>query len=216
MNSHATIARWTAVGASTVWAAVLYFGGITIDGDVRRALAYLPTAAGFAVVAFDLWIWKLPGLNTLTGRPRIYGTWAAQIRPRAQSLIPSGGNRGPITAGIVIEQTYWTVAARVYTSESSSKTLVSTIVPDPDSRSSKELSYVYYNTPRQEFSERSHPHHGTTLLRVVGNDPLSLRGSYWTDRLTAGDIVLDRVDRKVNRSEEDVLATVNKNSNEKQ
>lgn len=62
MNSTAKVARWTAIGVSGTWAAVLFFTGLDLADNARRGLSYVPSIAGLLVVAFDLWLWKIPGV----------------------------------------------------------------------------------------------------------------------------------------------------------
>src|SRR5205809_1015833 len=49
---------------------------------------------------------------------------------------------------------------------------------------------VYRNEPRMSVRDRSAMHHGAILLQITGNPPTALRGTYWTDRMSAGDIEL--------------------------
>ncbi|RPE84870.1 hypothetical protein EDF28_0812 [Curtobacterium sp. PhB137] len=200
MNSNAPFARRIAVTVSAIWAAVLFLTGLDLDYDLRRLLAYVPSLVGFAVVVFDLWLWKIPGVSKITGRPRIYGTWQAKLTPNANSRIPERGNWGPIIGAMVIEQTFWTMSIRFHTDQSSSSSTTAALAADSESKQSRSLYFTYANKARQEHNERSYPHHGTTLLQVTGLDPQILEGSYWTDRLTAGDITLTLVDRRVDRS----------------
>ncbi|OBH30757.1 hypothetical protein A5692_18775 [Mycobacterium sp. E342] len=193
---------------SAVWAATLYLSGEHLDGDVRRGLSYLPSVIGLAVVAFDLWLWKLPGVSRITRRPHLYGTWRATLTPSAESHIPPGGDHGPIRAALVIEQTFWTTAVRLHTDQSNSASSTSSLAAVPDSKQTKTLYFTYANAARQEHSTRSVAHHGTTALRVAGVTPNSLHGTYWTDRLTTGDIDLVLVDRNTDRTEMDALDAV--------
>lgn len=208
MNSTARLARIVAVAVSGVWAAVLFFSGLDLDGDFRRGLAYLPSAIGFFVVAFDIWLWKVPGVSRLTGRPHIYGTWKATLTPAAASRIPQGGNRGPINAAMIIEQTFWTISVRLHTKQSGSASTTAALTPAVESKQSKTLYFTYSNRARQEHNERSYPHHGTTALHVTGIRPKTLDGTYWTDRLTAGDIVVERVSAATDLSSAEALATI--------
>jgi len=199
MNSNAPFARRIAVIVSAIWAAVLFLTGLNLDYDLRRLLAYVPSLVGFAVVAFDIWLWKIPVVSKITGRPRIYGTWQAKLTPNANSRIPKGGNWGPIVGAMVIEQTFWTMSVRFHTDQSSSSSTTAALAADSESKQSRSFYFTYANKARQEHNERSYPHHGTSLLQVTGLDPQILDGSYWTDRLTAGDITLTLVDRRVDR-----------------
>ena len=74
-----------------VWAAVPYVSNVHLGGDVRHGLTYLPSVVGFVAVTFDLWLWKLPWVSRITGRPHLYGTWRGTLMPSAESQIPPWG-----------------------------------------------------------------------------------------------------------------------------
>lgn len=205
MNSTAKVARWTAIGVSTVWAAVLFFTGPDLHDSTRRGLSYLPSIAGLLVVAFDLWLWKFPGVNRVTGRPHLWGTWKVELQPSTRAQIPKGGNRGPIPGVMIIEQTFWTTAVQFYTQESGSSSISAAIVNKTDSRQAKSLLFTYTNSARQAHSHRSHQHSGTCRLDVTGTTPESLSGIYWTDRITAGDMTVTLIDRKHDRPRDNAL-----------
>lgn len=205
VNANANFARGVAIAVSAVWAAVLFLTGLDLDDGVRRVMVYLPSLIGLLVVAFDLWLWRIPGISKVTGRPHIYGTWQATLTPNAESRIPPGGNWGPIVAAMVIEQTFWTTAIRLHTDQSSSASSTAQIVPAAESKQSKSIFFTYANRARQEHNQRSFPHHGTSLLHVTGIKPRTLEGSYWTDRLTSGDIVLRFISKKVDTPAADAL-----------
>ncbi|WP_282005541.1 hypothetical protein [Propioniciclava sinopodophylli] len=208
MNSTAKVARFTALGVSAVWAAILFLTGLDLHDNTRTGLSYLPSIAGLLVVLFDLWLWKLPGVSRLTGRPHLWGTWNVKLQPSAHALIPEGGNREAIPGVMIIEQTFWTAAVQFYTRESASSSISTTIVDKTDSKQAKSLLFTYANSARQEHRHRSHEHSGTCRLDVTGTTPSSLSGTYWTDRMTAGDMTLTLVDRTVDRARVDALAVV--------
>ncbi|ADJ27060.1 hypothetical protein Nwat_0076 [Nitrosococcus watsonii C-113] len=61
---------------------------------------------------------------------------------------------------------------------------------DPD-RQIKNVAYSYNSKPRLSLSERSIPHDGTAVLKIVEKPKQKLVGRYWTERLTKGEIVLE-------------------------
>lgn len=172
----------------------------------RPSSGQLPHAICIAAMVRPLW--KIPGVAHIAGWPRIYGTWKATLRPSSDSHIPPGGNRGPILGAMVIEQTFWTTAVPFHTDQSSSRSSTSAIATDIDSRQSKSFFFTYSNWAKQEHNARSYPHHGTTLLQIIGGEPKSLQGTYWTDHLTAGDVNLELVDRSTSRTQTDALSAV--------
>jgi hypothetical protein len=186
------VIRAVAVAVSVVWTVVLYLSGIELSTAGQRVVAYIPTALVFLTVAFDLWLWKLPSINRLHGRPRIYGNWATTISPHPDSRIPDGGDPGPIAAKTVIEQTFWTLTVMMKTAESESISRAENIAPDGGSRTRKVLTYTYSNTPKLAVRDRSPIHVGATMLTLEGPEPQTMSGIYWTDRLTIGDLALVR------------------------
>ncbi len=106
--------------------------GVDLAATTQRLLAYLPTVAVLLAVAFDSWLWKLPGMNKLTGRPRLDGTWRTTLTPHADSHIPDGGNRGPIRALICIEQTFWTLSVSLITDQSRSQSSTASLAANTD------------------------------------------------------------------------------------
>jgi hypothetical protein len=198
-KDQARLVRIVAVGVSAAWGIVLHLSGVTVEGSTQRLLAYIPSVLVLLTVAFDLWVWKWPGVHKLVGRPRVDGTWRTTIRPHEKSRIPKNGNRGPITSAVVIEQTFWTVTVRLLTAESSSMSEVASMRAHGDSREQRLLTYTYRNEPKQQHRPRSSPHRGACEFTVVGRLPRTVSGTYWTDRFTVGDMDLVLVDRRKDR-----------------
>ncbi|MFI7536260.1 hypothetical protein [Streptosporangium sp. NPDC049376] len=194
MPSHAQFARWGATVLSIAYAIALYATGVHPQTGVGKAISYVPTVISLAVVAFDKWLWRIPGIHRLVGRPRLDGTWKATLRPTLESRIPEGGNRGPINAYVMIEQTYWSISITLITVESMSHSrgAVFNKIADGDRNY---LSFVYGNRPRQEHALRSPPHIGAVEWAIAGRTPQEISGHYWTDRLTTGDMQLQFVGR---------------------
>jgi hypothetical protein len=188
--------RVTVTAVSAIYAVVLYASGIRLQHDARQLLAYLPSVSGILVVIFDSWAWKWPAIHNLTGRPRIDGTWIATLRPRQDSHIPAGGNRKPIQAAIIIDQTYWSLGITLLTRESASYSTAASLRRHGDSRNRRTATYTYANEPAQEHRPRSQPHVGAAQLHVSGRRPAQVTGMYWTDRFTAGDLDLRLLDRR--------------------
>jgi len=193
----ATLVRIVTLIITTLYTAVLYFFHASIQGTPAKILTYVPTAVGFGLLFFDVLIWRLPLVHRLVKRPRIGGTWVGILSPASESRIPAEGNRGPIPAAIVIEQTYWSIGVTLMTAESSSQSTSTSLRADPSSPGRRVLAYTYLNEPKQEHRTRSPAHAGASQLRVVGRLPKQLNGTYWTDRLTAGDMEFEFVDREV-------------------
>lgn len=199
-RDQARLIRIVAVAVSAAWGIALYFSGVDLNDSTRRLLAYIPSASVLLAVVFDLYVWKWPGIHRMVGRPRVDGTWRTTIRPHEKSRIPKAGNRGPIQSAVVIEQTFWTISVRLLTAESSSMSEVASLRSHGESREQRLLTYTYRNEPKQEHRPRSSPHRGACEFTVVGRLPQKVSGTYWTDRFTVGDMDLEFVDRKRDRS----------------
>lgn len=194
MNRPGQIVRIIAVGVGLAYSLVLYLTGVRIDADVRRGLAYLPTLATFLLTAWDLWVWRWPLVWRAAARPRLDGLWAVTLHPTAESHIPKDGNRGPIPAYLVVKQTYWTIAVRLFTEESASVSR-SFFWDGSHGTGTEWLTFVYENTPMQRHQNRSKRHLGTCSFRPGNRRPVEIEGTYFTDRYTQGDMSLTFVSR---------------------
>jgi hypothetical protein len=167
------------------------FSDVPLPNGAQRLVAYLPTLAAVTVVAFDLWIWRWPVIGSWTHRPRLQGDWTVSIAPRADSKIP-GGTAEKRFATATIDQSFWTIGVTLETEESVSATLSATLERITARSSVSRLSYTYLNTPDAAVRPSSPTHLGAVQVLVRGKYPRELRGTYWTDRLTAGDIRFSR------------------------
>ena len=192
MSRPSNTVRVVATIIGLAYAAALYVSGVHLQSNVKSAVGYLPTAAVLLLALWDLWLWHLPGIQRVARRPWLTGTWSTTLQPTADSHIPPGGNRGPITAYVVVKQSFWSIAVRQYTAESRSESRASVWT---GTSGANLLTYVYENRPLQRFEARSRPHLGTTALDIVGLRPDVIHGEYFTDRYTKGDMELRLVDR---------------------
>lgn len=196
MTTPAKTVRVTTVTVSAIYAGALYVAGLRLNQDVKHVLAYLPTLGGFAVVGFDKWFWKASILRRVLPRPRVDGLWKTTLKPSPDSHIPAGGNRGPIPAYVVIEQSYWSIHVCLFTGESKSSSKAASFTQSPDSQQ-QTLMFTYTNQPKQEHLARSPRHIGACELDIAKAAPTSMSGLYFTERLTRGDMELSLVDRSI-------------------
>ena|GEM_PF-442113 len=189
-----TLVRFAVLGVGLAYTAILALSGISLDSTAKVIVGLLPAGASLVLLGWDLWGWRIPPLNRLTHRPRIDGLWEVTLTPTAESHIPEGGNRGPIPAYIVINQSFWSLHVRQMTAESGSdsKSFFWSHAPGEEV---ERLSFLYQNDPRPEHRDRSHPHLGSCSLNTARRVPRSIRGIYFTDRYTQGEMDLRLVDR---------------------
>ncbi|MBT2545260.1 hypothetical protein J7E99_32315 [Streptomyces sp. ISL-44] len=193
MTPTATI-RLGATVAATAYTVVLLVLGL-YPTQLRFVFAYIPAVVGYLVIVFDKWAWRWRGVHHLIGRPWVGGTWRAVLTPSPESHIPEGGNRGPITTYLTIDQTYWSLHATLRTAESSSSHSSNAIVNSPENSGTAEICFLYENTPRVEHQPRSPRHEGVARISVTGHMPTAATGRYFTGRFTAGDMDLTLIDR---------------------
>ncbi|MGW3381922.1 Cap15 family cyclic dinucleotide receptor domain-containing protein [Streptomyces albogriseolus] len=184
--SQATTIRTGATIAATLYTGVLVVLGL-YPSQFRYLFAYIPAVVGYAVIVFDKWAWRWPGIHRIASRPWVAGTWRVVLSPSSDSHIPEGGNRGPITTYMTIEQTYWSLHATLRTAESTSRSSNAT-VEAPENSGTAEIGFLYDNKPRVEHQHRSPRHEGACRISVTGLAPRAAVGHYYTSRLTAGDM----------------------------
>ncbi|GAA2474103.1 hypothetical protein ACFPFX_12435 [Streptomyces mauvecolor] len=197
--STATTLRTGATIAATLYTAVLVLLGL-YPTQFRYLLAYIPAAIGYGVVVFDKWAWHWPAIHRLTARPWVTGTWRVILSPSPESHIPEGGNKGPITGYMTIEQTFWGLHATLRTKESTSSRSSNATLTAPENSGTFEIGFLYDNKPRMEHQPRSPRHEGACRISVTGLTPLTATGHYYTSRFTAGDMDFTLLDRSTHHS----------------
>ena len=186
--------RTTVITVGAAYAGAMRMSGVSLDSTAKQIVGFLPVLALGALMVWDLWLWRIPGLPRVTHRPRIDGLWSATLEPTDESHIPAGGNRGPIPAYLVITQSYWSLAVRQYTVESTSDSRAFFWARRPGA-SWETVAFVYDNEPQQKHQHRSPRHLGTCQFDPTESSPTQMTGTYFTDRYTKGDMTLARVDR---------------------
>ena len=174
--------------AVLAWTVVLYVNHQAIKSVWLQPLSTVITIVLYAVMAFDLWLWKIPLLhNWFVKRPVIAGTWRVEIRSNWKNP-ETGIGIAPVAGYMVIRQTFSTLSLRLLTEESSSELVGTEIVCSTDGLYC--VSGVYRNEPRFQVRERSPIHYGAVWLRILDEPSQKVIGHYWTDRDTAGEMEL--------------------------
>lgn len=143
----------------------------------------------FIVWLWDRWLWGLRWVQKLPGVPRdIRGTWegvleSLWINPATNEQEP------PKPAYIVVRQTASHVSVCLLTDESRSTSSLAVLTQGVGGAS---LDYMYLAQPGSRFEHRSRMHHGSASLAVVGHPVERLRGRYWTNRDSRGELTFHR------------------------
>jgi len=179
-------------------AAIYFVGFLVLDAPARAVLLQL---SGFVVavvslllLAFDRFLWKLPVVRSLVKRPILHGTWKGTFA--SDYVYPeTGKTEGPTEAYLAVRQTYSSVHTRFITRRSDSESIACELRTKSDGR--YEIYAIYENKPPLLTQGESPVHRGGLILEVVGAPAYALKGSYWTDRKTRGDLKLGGYSKKV-------------------
>ena len=188
VNLNRAIWLLTAVSA-LVW---LFFAAVENTDlskpmDFLGLLPWVVTVDTAVVSVFAKWGWRW-GLwqNWLVELPNLNGTWIGEIR----SDYEDGGERiAPVPAMLTIRQTLFATSCVMQTEEMRSDSYAEGFRID-DERQLRQIAYAYASTPRPPVLDRSAPHNGSALLDIVVSPEKRLRGRYWTERGTGGEMDL--------------------------
>lgn len=169
----------------TVFGAGIWFTGGTPDLRWLRFFSAAVLVAVAVLAIWDHWLWHLPPIQKLPQVPRdLRGTWKGNLE--SFWIDPATGSAPPGKAAyLVVRQSASTVSVVLLTNESRSKSSLATISDDGVGAS---LNYMYLNRPDSRFEHRSRMHHGSTSLDIVGQIATRLRGRYWTNRDSRGEL----------------------------
>jgi hypothetical protein len=174
--------------AAVIWGVLLLLQGVPVSPDWLKPFSKVIGILMSLLAAFDLWLWRWPIFRGwLVKRPLLTGTWRAEVRSNWIDPI-TGRQIAPISAFMVIRQTFSRLTLCLITGESMSELLGAEIVRSGDG--TYRVFGVYRNEPRLGVRHRSEIHYGALELRVAGSPPERMEGHYWTDRDTAGELFL--------------------------
>jgi len=121
--------------------------------------------------------------------PNLSGKWKGEIKSNWKK---EEGRIDLIPYEIEIEQSFSNIQIKLETKESSSSSIVASFDIDKW-RGISRIIYTYENVPIAEVRKQSPIHIGTVVLNFKSKfDVTELKGIYYTDRYTVGDIVLKR------------------------
>ena len=145
------------------------YGCIGETISITAILAYL----------YEKWLWRY---NPLGKTPVLSKKYTGTLKSSYDNIERE--------ASFQIKQTLFSIQIIFTTGESKSKSISSSI---DDILGEQQLTYCYLNTPNAEVRHRSEIHYGTAMICV--DNPKVLRGQYFTDRKTTGDMVLNAVSK---------------------
>jgi hypothetical protein len=132
--------------AALAWTVILYFNHEAVKSVWLWPLSTAITVVLYAVMAFDLWLWKIPLLHGwFVKQPMIDGTWKAGIRSNWKNPA-TGTGIPPVEGYMIVRQTFSSLSLRLLTAESISELVGAEIVCSSDGLYC--VSGVYRNEPR--------------------------------------------------------------------
>lgn len=176
--------------------------GLVLEGaDLKFGWIRFVSIAAFVLVLlntiWERWVWRVPVLQRFERvPPDIRGTWRGKVRtewidPATKQTAP------PKPAYLVVRQTFREVSVTLLTDENRSSTTLAQLTRV---NGTSQLDYMYLSRPDSSVAHRSPMHHGSTSLVVSGAPGRRLKGRYWTDRNTRGE--LDFNDRNPNMADD--------------
>lgn len=141
--------------------------------------------ATVALTAWDRWLWR-SSMAQRSSRVAVdlRGTWKGTLTSFWTDPA-TGKPPPPKPAFLIVRQSSDDVSVTLVTAESRSRSTLGKVTRSVDGA---ELAYLYLNRPDLSVRERSRMHHGSTVLDVTGAPVTRLRGRYWTDRDSSGEL----------------------------
>ena len=141
------------------------------------------------VLVFTKWGWRLKVFRGwLVPFPNLNGSWAGHIY--SNWVNPETGKRvDPIPVMLTINQSFFHISCKMMTGEMDSFSSSEGFNINPE-RQIRELSYIYTSKPRISLNQRSLPHDGAMIFDIIEKPAQKLKGRYWTERKTTGEIIL--------------------------
>jgi SMODS-associating 2TM, beta-strand rich effector domain len=189
-NVNLKVLLWILLGVSGIaWFVIGYVTHADLSklSEFFRPLPKVITVDVIAVAVFVRWVWRWRWLRGwLVSIPNLNGTWLGEIR---SDWIDERTDRKvlPIPAMLTIRQTFFHISCVMQTAEMRSDSYVEGFRIDYDCQI-RELAYSYQGKPRLPLQDRSTPHDGTAVFEVIETPARKLRGRYWTERKTTGEM----------------------------
>ncbi|MGY5044868.1 Cap15 family cyclic dinucleotide receptor domain-containing protein [Streptomyces sp. 900105755] len=169
-----------------VWLALALLTGEALSPTPLRLFSAAGTTVTIAALAYErsLWQWKL--VRRFTGSPLLHGTWRGEVITSA--VCEDGTPVPPIPAVLHVAQSASRVSVSLFTADSVSTSTHASLLRGDDGRWC--LRWQFVNQPRPAARRRSQRHRGVAELWIGGVPGEGLRGEYFTDRRTYGELHL--------------------------
>lgn len=185
-------ALWLLVALSAMaWVVFAWISGLDLSkvADFFSVVPKVVTVDSIIATVFIKWGWRFKFFRDwLVPFPDLTGTWVGSIRshwidPQTNEPLE------PIPVMLTIKQSFFHISCVMQTAEMRSDSYSEGFRIDSD-RQLRQLAYTYTSRPSLAVSKRSSPHDGTTVFNIMEKPSRKLKGRYWTERKTTGEIEL--------------------------
>lgn len=176
------LVRWLGLGTPVATAA---WQGFTF------ALSVSTLAFGF----FARWTWKSPWFAKWLKRPIVHGLWRGTLRTNFRA---SDGRALPeLEIGFVIRQTYLTLSIESYTKGQEGESKVEALIQNAKTEATR-VCYIF--ELRRQYQGENKLTTGAGELKLL-DEGRRLKGHYWTNSPTQGDLELSLVTRDCEKAD---------------
>lgn len=173
-------ARITIAIAALVSAGIILATGGTVSVNTAKALASASSVVILVLLAFDRWLWRLPGIRRLHNRPVLHGTWKAELRTSYEER-----NDEQIECYLVVDQTYSRICARMLFDRSRSASMSGELVRE----NGRCVFYYLFRSDKSALEQATNPTSRGAADLTVGMRPSAhLDGDYWMEVGTKGQL----------------------------
>ena len=175
--------------SALIWVLLAYFTGLNLSkiSDFFGLIPEVITLDFIAITIFVKWLWRWKRFRGwLVPFPDLNGTWLGEIR--SEWIDQEKCKKNPlIPAMLTVRQTFFYTSCVMQTKEMRSDSYGEEFKIDEE-RQIKQFIYSYISRPKNSLQERSNIHYGTVLFEAIESPKMKLKGQYWTDRKTIGEM----------------------------
>lgn len=186
------------VASALSWIGIALLTGVDMSKlwDFVRLLPNVATIDLLLFAVFTRWGWRWKVFHGwLVPFPDLNGTWQGTIQ--TTWVNPQTGEQpGQIPTILTIKQSFGKISCVMRTGEMTSYSYAEGFKLEKEQQI-RQLAYSYTSKPVPSATDRSRPHEGTMIFDVIGAPASKLKGCYWTDRKTTGEVVLTFRDKKL-------------------